>query len=77
MKCTKPLPGYLLQLDLLVPSLETCSNQTDRNCIIRHQKILNDILKTMVDVPLDIEFDSAVTEQIKIKLCNIYELTRK
>jgi len=77
MKCTKPLPGYLLQLDLLVPSLETCSNQTDRNCIIRHQKILNDILKTMVDVPLDIEFDSAVTEQIKIKLCNIYELTQE
>lgn len=77
IKCDKPLSGYLLQLDLLVPSSQICSNQTDKTCIVRHQKILNDILNRMADTPLDIEFDSTITERIKITLCSIHEWTQE
>ena len=77
MKCENALPGYLLQLDLAVPSLSSCSNQTDKRCIAEHQKILNTITNRLGDTPLNVEFDSTHTERLKIKLCNIQELMRK
>lgn len=77
MKCENALPGYLLQLDVVVPSLQSCSNQTDKTCIVQQQQILKTIANRLGDAPLVIEFDSTSTERIKIKLCNIHELMRK
>lgn len=77
IQCETQLSGYRLQLNLVVSSSQVCSTPTERSCLVRHQKILTDVLIRMTDTPLDIEFDRTVTERINIQLCSIHESIRK
>lgn len=74
MKCTNPLSGNLLQLDIVTLLPSQCLNGKENTCKIQLQNKLKDIFIRMSTISLMVQFDDDRSESISMKLCDLMEL---
>lgn len=76
MMCENSLGGNaVLQLNLFVPLPHECASQDATQCKIQLQEQLQEVFAQTFTIPMTIEFDSSRLTNIRIKICDLLEMT--
>lgn len=75
LKCSNPLSGSILQLDVVTLVSSECVNRKENTCKIQLRNQLKNIFSQLSNIALTIQFDNNRSERINIKLCDLMEPT--